>query len=44
MSTLITSQVVSKYETRLLLAVWDLGGLTTPIQKGKVLERIKRTK
>jgi len=44
MSTLITSQVVSKDETRLLLAVWDLGGLTTPIQKGKVLERIKRTK
>ena len=44
MSTLITSQVVSKDETRLLLAVWDLGGLTTPIQKGKVLGRIKRTK
>ena len=44
MSTLITSQVVSKDETRLLLAVWDLGGLTTPIQKGKVLERIKRMK
>jgi hypothetical protein len=44
MSTLITSQVVSKDETRLLLAVWDLNGLTTPIQKGKVLERIKRMK
>jgi hypothetical protein len=44
MSTLITSQIVSKDETRLLLAVWDLGGLTTPIQKGKVVERIKRTK
>lgn len=44
MSTLITSQIVSKDEARLLLAVWDLGGLTTPIQKGKVVERIKRTK
>lgn len=44
MSTLITSQIVSKDEARLLLAVWDLGGLTTPIQKGKIVERIKRTK
>lgn len=44
MSALVTKQSVSTDETRLLLALWDLGGLTTPIQKGKIVERIKRNK
>src|SRR5919202_459046 len=28
--------------TRLLLALWDMGGAKTPVKKGKLAERIKR--